>query len=84
MKKLNNKGLVTLAAVFPVVFWIGTFVIAHKTVEEVDFSTASFRERKAVQYCMDEGKDDCHAFVSAMSKTEVLAYIKDTQDRPRF
>jgi len=76
MKKLNKNGALLVPTMF---IWI----FAATGLSAIPLAQ-SHRENKAVQYCMDEGKDDCHAFVSAMSKTEVLAYIKDTQERPRF
>ncbi len=79
----NKRGEATLAVMFPVVLWLGSFIIVHESINNVDFKTSSFRERKAVEYCLAEGKFDCEATVSAMDKTELLAYIKDTQEQPR-
>ena len=77
MRKLNIKGAVTVLTVF---IWYAASVVVGSVA-----LTPSFRERKAMEYCQAEGgaADACKETVAGMSKTEVLAYIKDTSDRPR-
>lgn len=77
MRKLNNKGIITFTTF---VLWM----VGSSTVAAV-VGTNSFRERKATQYCLQEGNtvDQCKSIVGNMDKEAVLAYIKDTQDQPR-
>ena len=82
--KLNNRGAITLFLIAPYIIGAGFAVIGYGAVT-TKFSTQSFRERKANEYCLASGKtsDFCKTAVNAMSKDEVLAYIKDTQEQPR-
>lgn len=77
MKKLNRRGVVTVLTVF---LWYGASIIVGAAA-----LTPSFREKKAIEYCQQEGEsaDACKERVSGMTKPQVLAYIRDTAERPR-
>lgn len=84
MKLNNQKGLITLFMIAPYIIGLGFTVIGYGAIK-TNYSTKSFRERKAMGYCVSEGKSesDCKTFVSGMEKGDVLSYIKDTQENPR-
>lgn len=82
MKKLNNKGFMEFAVLAPYIIGVGYAAVATGLVT-TDYKLESFRERKALEYCQADGIANCEAYVSGMSKSEVLAYIKDTQENPR-
>jgi hypothetical protein len=48
------------------------------------FVTDSFRERKAVEFCVSNGVavEECVESVKKMSKEDILAYIKDDKMSP--
>lgn len=77
MRKLNNKGVVTVLTIY---LWANAALIGSSVM-----LTPSFRERKAMEYCQAEGGSAtfCKQTVAGMSKEDVLAYIKDTQEQPR-
>ena len=77
MMKLNKAGAVTALTVY---LWAnGALVVSAVAL------TNSHRERKAVEYCIADGRSetDCHAWVPTLSKAEVVDYIRDTAERPR-
>lgn len=46
----------------------------------------SFRERKANEFCVAEGKtsEECKVIISQMSKSEILDYIRDDDVPPQI
>lgn len=72
-------------------------MIVMMVVSAVTFGTASaamknpnafssFKARKALKYCGDEGgaADACKDQIAGMTKVQIDAYVRDTAERPRF
>ncbi len=83
MKKLNNKGAFQLVLLVPYVIGAGFAVVGYGATQ-ANYGLDSFRQRKAIEYCVAERKSNCVDVVGKMSKDDVLAYIKDTQESPKF
>jgi hypothetical protein len=80
MRKSNKKGeTVTIGISIFALYMIANAALVAASVA----LTPSHRERKALEYCQADGIKNCEDFVLAMNKKEILAYIKDTQERPR-
>jgi uncharacterized membrane protein len=76
---MNKRGEVVITLTTASWYFLANIALVASAI----VLTPSFRERKALQYCEQEGISNCPQFVSNMDKTELLAYIKDTQERPR-
>lgn len=85
MKKLNNKGVGGIEFCVLVFALSSAGITGMALTKNNPEAFASFRAKKAISYCQSEGgsADSCKTTVAGMSKPEVLAYIKDTAERPR-